>query len=195
MKLNNDDLQAIVRWMNSGATLELPPKQKELFLRAQRAYQRLLEYKSDRVTLQHLKADYGLAFSEASCRRDLAAAKRLFGYRSPGSWEFTSGMVIDWTLERMTAAAKRGDDKAYAALALVLHKFGHGDKDHDIDQEALANPVPREIVVDPALVGAKDDPLLEQKIIQLLGEKQAKGLDIPKFGGDASDADFEEVPQ
>lgn len=193
MRLNNDDMQAIVRWMNSGATLDLPPKQKELFLRAQRAYQRLLEYKSDRVTLQHLKADYGAEYNESKCRRDLAAAKQLFGYRSPGSWEFTSGMVIDWTLERMAAAAKRADDKAYAALALVLHKFGHGDKAHDIDQEALANPVPREIVVNPELVGAKPDPQLEQKIMQLLGEKKAKGLDIPKFDA-AEDADFEEVP-
>lgn len=197
MRITDRDMQAIVHWMDEGGTLDLPPKQKELFLRAQKAYQRLLEYKSDRVTLQHLKADYGASYSEATCRRDLAVAKMLFGYRTPASWEFTSGMIIDWGLEMMAKAAKENDRKGWAQIAAQVYRFAGGDKaqERPFDPETLANPIPREITIDPRLVGAVEDPLLEEKMRALLGEKRMKGLSIPSFPkeGPVTDADFEEV--
>lgn len=194
MKLNSDDIESITEWMSTGGTMDLSPKRKEMFLRAQRAYQRLLEYKSDRVVLQHLKADYGEDFSEIRCKRDLAAARKLFGYREPGSWEFTSGMVIDWALEMMTKAASDRDHKGWSQLAMVLYKFGGGDKAHErpFDPATLANPVPREIVIDPRLVGAKEDPLLVEKLTTLLGEKRMKGIDVPEWP--VEDAEYEELP-
>lgn len=194
MKLNDEDIQAIMAWMNGGGTLELPPKRKEMFLRAQRAYQRLLEFKSDKVVLQHLKADYGTEYSEITCRRDIALAKQLFGYRSPGSWEFTSGMVIDWCLEMMTQAAKDRDRKGWASVANVLYKFAGGDKANErpFDPETLANPVPREMVIDPRLTGAKEDPHLMEKLTALLGERRMKGLNVPEWP--VEDADYQELP-
>lgn len=194
MRLNDDDVQAIIAWMNDGGILELPPKRKEMFLRAQKAYQRLLEYKSDKVVLQHLRADYGDTFSEMTCKRDLALAKRLFGYRSPGSWEFTSGMVCDWCLEMMAQAAKDRDRKGWAAVANILYKFGGGDKANErpFDPETLADPVPRELVVDPRLTGAKEDPHLLERLTLLLGEKRMKGLSVPDWP--TEDAEFQELP-
>jgi hypothetical protein len=194
MRFNDEDVQAIAAWLNDGGTLELPPKRKEIFLRAQKAYQRLLEFKSDKVTMQHLKADYGEAFNERTCRRDLAFAKQLFGYRSPGSWEFTSGMIIDWCLEMMAQAAKDRDRKGWSSVATILYKFAGGAtaNERPFDPEQLANPVPREIVIDPRLTGAKEDPLLQEKLTQLLGEKRMKGISVP--GWTAEDADFEMLP-
>jgi hypothetical protein len=194
MKLNSEDIEAIVGWMNTGGTADISPKRKELFLRAQKAYQRLLEYKSDRIVLQQLKADYLDSYSEMTCKRDLAYARKLFGYREPGSWEFTSGMVIDWALEMMVKAAADRDAKGWSQLAMVLYKFGGGDKAHErpFDPATLANPVPREVVVDPRLVGAKEDPQLMEKLTLLLGEKRMKGIDVPEWP--AEEATFEELP-
>ncbi|MBL8000416.1 MAG: hypothetical protein JNL05_00525 [Flavobacteriales bacterium] len=193
MIYTNENLQAIIQWMGSGGVLDLPPKQKELFMRAQLAYQLVLEYRSDKVALQHMKAHYGAAYSESTCRRDLHAAKTLFGYRDPGTWEFTSGMVIDWALEMMVKAQKAGDIKGWSQVAMVLYKFGGGDKAHErpFDPATLNNPVPREIVFDPRLVGAKDDPQLMEKLVALLGEKRMKGVHIPELPA----ADYEELPR
>lgn len=192
MNYSKDDTEAIAQWLSEGGKVALPPKRYEMFHRAQFVYQLLLEYRSEKVVLQHAKANDGDQYSYIARRRDLTLAKYLFGYRDPGSWEFTSGMVMDWCLEMMAVAAKARDVKSWSTAAMVLYKYAGGDKANErpFDPATLRDPIPREISSDPRLVGAKHDPDLERKLIQLLGEKRMKGVTIAPI----PPTDFEEMP-
>ncbi|WP_128544076.1 hypothetical protein [Larkinella soli] len=174
----------IMRWYRSDGQKPLSPPLEARRLRWVAAREYIVLYKplTDSEIVKYLAKTYGI--SEPQAWRDVRDTKRFFATMEAVDKEFDKIMLIAQIKDLRTKAILLEDYKTAAKCDENLIKLGH------FDQPGEGGPAGKTIVLsidfNPARIGAKPIPNLQQMVEKFIGERARRELMI-------DDTDFEAV--
>jgi hypothetical protein len=176
------DVELLIRWMQTPPGVdkpEMPPGVVELLDRLQQALRWLNQHGSVRkvwpMMYEHYKHLGTAKYSEATARRDVADAQRVFNTLDSHNPKFYCSLMIDLLMESVLSAKGAHKYGEAARLSKVLHdwvilaiKLGIEDA------SALTNPVTLIATSDPKDSGFEPNPNVIEEVEQFIRRKKAE---------------------
>lgn len=173
------DIELLELWM-SAPPWDKPtlPFDGEEYLRdLQFAYKLLLDHGGSArrvwpMLIAHHKAQ-GRTYSEATARRRVEEAKRVFLTINSHTTRFTAELMLNSCQEEADSAKRAGKFTEFARLSKEVREWVHViDNYIREDAERITQPIAIEQVFDPALAGITPDPNIREKVAEYLRKRQ-----------------------
>jgi len=193
-----EDVELLIRWMQAPPNAKpiVPFDPVDYLERLQLALRWLHEHMSVRkvwrMMFEHFRAA-GRKYSEATARRDVKAAQRLFGTQDSHDPQFWTGLMVDALSESFLSAKRAHKYGESARLAKVLKEWiilGNdlGVINPEEDQPpalliAVATPSEAGMTESPDLMLQVEDFLRRRAAKKLIGRQRVTDVEFTEDGG------------